>query len=53
MIGLKRLNHLPSSAQVLVFSWISVLAVTTPRQSGKVMKAHKTIGPPSVDLAMP
>ena len=34
------LCHFPSSAQVLVFSWVSVLAVTTPRVSGLVSTAH-------------
>src|SRR6266852_524726 len=49
----QRLNHLPSSAQVLVLSCGSVLAVTTPRVSGKVMNAQRMSWATVVDFAMP
>ena len=51
--AMKRLNHLPSSAQVLVLSWASVLAVTTPRVSGAVEKAQRIIQATQADLPMP
>jgi len=50
---MKRLYHLPSSAQVFVRSWVSVLAVTTPRASGKVEIAHKTNQELSADFPTP
>src|SRR5258706_16116854 len=36
----QRLNHLPSSAQVLVLSWVSVLAVRARRGWGGGMRAR-------------
>ena len=42
-----------SSGQVLVRSWPSVLALTTPRVSGKVDIAHRMIQDTSADLPMP
>src|SRR5258706_4619457 len=39
----QRLNHLPSSAQVLVLSWVSVLAVMKPRPFGEVMNGQMVI----------
>src|SRR5215831_120553 len=50
---MKRLNHLPSSAQVLVFSWASVLAVMTPRVSGPVEKDHRISHATRADLPTP
>ena len=44
---------LPNSAQVLVLSWVSVLAVTTPRVSGAVQKAQRQSWAMVADLAMP
>ena len=38
---MKSWYHLPSSAQVFVRSWVSVLAVTTPRVSAAVLMAHR------------
>ena len=49
----QRLNHYPTPAQVLVLSWVSVLAVTTPRVSGAVQKAQRQSWATVADLAMP
>ena len=45
--------HLASSGQVLVRSWPSVLALTTPRESCRVDSAHRMIQATSADLPMP
>ncbi len=45
--------HFATSAQVLVLSWVSVLAVTTPLVSGQVQKAQMTIQATRADLPMP
>src|SRR5215472_9130022 len=45
--------HFPSSDQVLVFSWVSVLAVTTPRVWGKVEMAQRVNQLTRADLPTP
>ena len=50
---MKRRNHFATSAQVFVFSWFSVFAVTTPFVSAKVVRAHKMIHDTSADFPIP
>ena len=47
------LYHRPSSDHVLVLSWVSVLAVITPRVSGAVVKAQRMTHATRADLPMP
>ncbi|MCY1456878.1 hypothetical protein D9M71_741270 [compost metagenome] len=50
---IERRRHLPTSGQVLVRSWFSVVAVTTILQSSQVDMAQSMIMLMSADLPMP
>jgi hypothetical protein len=45
--------HLANSAQVLVLSWVSVLAVTTPRVSSNVLIPQRISHETNADFPMP
>src|SRR5215831_1787742 len=50
---MKRWCHLPSSAQVLVLSWFSVFAVTTPLVLEQVVRDQSMIHATNADLPIP
>ncbi len=52
-LPMKRRYHFATSAHVFVFSWFSVLAVTTPFVPSKVEMAQRTIQATRADLPIP